>query len=231
MRGFYILGGYPDLQFFEQEFSYITKVADFVEVGLPFNDPVADGPVIAKAASEVLEKKATVKDILKIVEKHKKSKVYLMSYGNIFYQYDLKNFSDDYKHLVDGVIVADLPNRMHNFFFDKGFEIPIIPFATPESRLEDLLPLKNSFADFIYFIGLRGVTGGSVNFLDESLIKKVKTVKEITSKKIVFGFGIKSKEDTKKVLSFADGFVIGTEVVKRQVNINKVKEFVDTILN
>lgn len=230
MKGFYMLGGYPDLQLFEEGFSYITNRADFVEVGLPFNDPVADGPIIAKAAAETLKNRIDIKDILKIVEKYKKSKVYVMTYGNIFYQYGLKRFSKDYKDLIDGVIVADLPNRMHNFFIDNGFEIPIIPFATPESRVDDILPLKNCVADFIYFIGVRGVTGTKANLLDKELIKKVKSVKEITSKSVVFGFGIKNRADADNVLLFSDGFVIGTEVVRRQTDMEKLKEYIDTIL-
>ena len=230
MKGFYILGGYPDLQIFEKCFSYVTNRADFVEVGIAYNDPVADGPIIAKAADVVVKNRTNMEDILDIVEKHKKSKLYIMTYSNIFYQYGLKEFSSKYNSLIDGVIVADLPNRHHEFFYDKGFEIPIIPFVTPESRQEDIEKLKDNKADFIYFVGVRGVTGSSVNFLSDELIDKVNVVKKITGKKVVFGFGIKTKEDVKKVLTYSDGFVIGTQAVKRQDDINEFQRYIDSIV-
>jgi tryptophan synthase alpha chain len=230
MKGFYILGGYPDMKKFEEVFKYLAEKADFVEVGLAYNDPVADGPVIAEAASKVVKSNIKIDDILKIVEAYKKSKVYIMTYANIFYQYGLREFSQKYGKLINGVIVADLPNRMHGFFYDNGFDIPVIPFVTPESRDEDIEELKGSKADFIYFVGVRGVTGSNVNFLDDELVEKVKFVKKMTSKKVVFGFGIKTKNDTEKVMTYADGFVIGTEAVKRQTNINEFKKYIESII-
>jgi tryptophan synthase alpha chain len=230
MKGFYILGGYPDMKKFEEVFKYLAEKADFVEVGLAYNDPVADGPVIAEAASKVVKSNIKIDDILKIVEAYKKSKVYIMTYANIFYQYGLREFSQKYGKLINGVIVADLPNRMHGFFYDNGFDIPIIPFVTPESRDEDIEELKGSKADFIYFVGVRGVTGSEVNFLDEELVEKVQFVKKVTNKNVVFGFGIKTKKDTEKVMTYADGFVIGTEAVKRQTNINEFKKYIESII-
>jgi tryptophan synthase alpha chain len=230
MKGFYILGGYPDMKKFEEVFKYLAEKADFVEVGLAYNDPVADGPVIAEAASKVVKSNIKIDDILKIVEAYKKSKVYIMTYANIFYQYGLREFSQKYGKLINGVIVADLPNRMHGFFYDNGFDIPVIPFVTPESRDEDIEELKGSKADFIYFVGVRGVTGSNVNFLDDELVEKVKFVKKMTSEKVVFGFGIKTKNDTEKVMTYADGFVIGTEAVKRQTNINEFKKYIESII-
>ncbi|UOD35205.1 tryptophan synthase subunit alpha [Deferribacteraceae bacterium V6Fe1] len=230
MKGFYILGGYPDMKKFEEVFKYLAEKADFVEVGLAYNDPVADGPVIAEAASKVVKSNIKIDDILKIVEAYKKSKVYIMTYANIFYQYGLMEFSQKYGKLINGVIVADLPNRMHGFFYDNGFDIPIIPFVTPESREEDIEGLKGTKADFIYFVGVRGVTGSNVNFLDDELVEKVKFVKKMTSKKVVFGFGIKTKNDTEKVMTYADGFVIGTEAVKRQTDTTQFKRFINSII-
>jgi tryptophan synthase alpha chain len=230
MKGFYILGGYPDMKKFEEVFKYLAEKADFVEVGLAYNDPVADGPVIAEAASKVVKSNIKIDDILKIVEAYKKSKVYIMTYANIFYQYGLREFSQKYGKLINGVIVADLPNRMHGFFYDNGFDIPVIPFVTPESRDEDIEELKGSKADFIYFVGVRGVTGSEVNFLDTELVEKVQFVKKVTNKNVVFGFGIKTKNDTEKVMTYADGFVIGTEAVKRQTDTTQFKRFINSII-
>lgn len=230
MKGFYIMGGYPDLVKFEEVFKYVGDRADFVEVGLAYNDPVADGPIIAEAANIVVKAKTKIDDILEIVEKYKKTKIYIMTYANIFYQYGLREFSQKYGKLINGVIVADLPNRMHGFFYDNGFEIPIIPFVTPESREEDIENLKDSKGDFIYFIGVRGVTGSSVNFMDDELVKKVNYVKRITNKRVIFGFGIKKKNDTEKVMTYADGFVIGTEAVKRQTDTTQFKRYISSII-
>lgn len=226
MKGIYMMGGYPDMETFCDEFVYSQDCSlDFVEIGLPFNDPVADGPVISEAGEKVIAAGVKTEDILHCVRQHKKTKIYAMTYSNIIYNYPLRAFNEHFKDVLNGVIIADLPNKYHYFFKEKGFEIPIIPFATLDSNVEEL---KNVICgqDFVYFVGLKGVTGSKANFGDMSAVEKITEIKQQTGSKVVFGFGIKTARDAEKVLKFADGFVVGTEVVKRQPNPAEFKKYV-----
>ncbi|MDY6821886.1 MAG: tryptophan synthase subunit alpha [Deferribacterota bacterium] len=92
MIGVYIVGGYPNIEDFKSLFRYLqNSKVDFIEVGLPFNDPVADGPIIAEAIYKTIEKGITVGDILEVISKEKKSKkTYIMTYSNIIFNLWIK---------------------------------------------------------------------------------------------------------------------------------------------
>lgn len=233
MKGVYILANYPNIQTFVKEFNFlVNSKIDFIEVGIPFNDPVADGSVIAKASDEVAEKGYNLQDIIDFVKINKgDKKIYFMTYSNIIYHFGIKKFSDMVADTLNGIIIADLPNRGHNFFYKNGLEIPIISFVTPESRTEDISKLKNAKGDFIYFIGIRGITGGKIDFNDKDIINKYRYIKEVTNKKVILGFGVKTKDDTNKILSYADGFVIGTEIVRRQRDYDELVNYINEIFD
>jgi len=216
MNGIYMVGGYPDMQHFREclKMACDAKI-DFIETGIPFNDPVADGPVISEALN-YMSSKTSVDEIMGILKKESSIKKYIMTYSNVIYNYGTKRFSTNFSSYLDGIIIPDLPNRMHNFFYSTGFEIPIIPFVTPESTNKDIMALKNCKGDFIYFISVRGITGGTLNADVKNFEDKINKIRDISGKKVIMGFGIKSKADIKKVYETADGAIIGTEVVKRQ---------------
>lgn len=229
MKGAYILANFPDEKLFQLELEYLLNSnIDFVEIGLPFNDPVADGPIIAKASDEIAEKGYDINEIANIIPKTNK-KIYFMTYSNIIYRYGFGRFSDRFKSIINGVIVADLPNRGHNFFIENGFHLPIIPFATPESRIEDLQQLDKYTGEFVYFIGIRGITGGEVDFSSDAIKNKYYEIKRYTKKKVIVGFGVKTVKDVENLTTFADGFVIGTEIVKRQRDFEEFKKYVDEV--
>lgn len=225
MKGIYTLGGYPDKDNFLEAVNIVLKNFDFIEIGLPFSDPVADGPVIAKAINEVIGR-VKIKEIIDIIEKlETKKDIFIMTYSNVIYSYGIKNFSDKLKKVIKGIIIADLPNVMHSFFYSRGFEVPIIPFVTPESRIGDIIEAVKFNPPFIYFIGVRGITGSSSDLDSNEIKDRVKVIKSNTNTPIIIGFGIKSVSDAKKAVSIADGFVIGTEAVKRQTNIKDYEKF------
>ncbi len=227
MKGVYIVGGYPDLETYIEVLKILNESKiDFVEIGLPFNDPIADGPVISKAIEETLKKGYNIDEILEPAKNIlTNKKVFVMTYSNLIYNYPPEKFKD-----FNGLIIADCPNRLHSFFYNRRLNIKIIPFVTPDTKEKDLKILKKSQVDFIYFIGIRGVTGGKINFetVDINIIKQIKI---ITGKKIIWGFGIKNKNEIYKILKIADGFVIGTEIVKRQTNLKKLKFYLEILFN
>ena len=220
MIGLYLVGGYPDLATFKRTYKYLQTInIDFLEVGIPFNDPVADGPIIAKAAYRVIESGVHYKDIMEVVCSEKTKTTYIMTYANIIYRAGLKEFSSKYKDYIDGVIMADLPNRMHDFFYERNFELDIIPFATPVSRVKDLESIKRLRGNFIYFISTTGITGSQIKGF-QPLKGKVEALRGIVGdKKICVGFGIKERSDIVEAKKLFDGVIIGTEIVKRQHNI------------
>jgi tryptophan synthase alpha chain len=233
MRGIYIVGNYPDKDSFIKCFDAVINAGyEFVEIGVPFSEPVADGPVIASAVQEALSTGVKAADVLAGLKKlnKKNAKLYIMTYANIIYNYGIKKFSDDFSNVLSGLIIPDVPNPLHSYFYDRGLEIPIIPFVTPESREEDIKKAAGLKGDFIYFIGIRGTTGGSVELSSPEISDRIKQIKGFTDKKIVMGFGIKDKTDADKALSVADGFVVGTAAVKHQKNTSKYTDFVNSLI-
>ena len=191
MKGIYLAGGYPDTDTFMDCFHAVAlSGCDFIEVGIPFNDPIADGPVIAHAIHSSLNNGATpervMEDILNI--RHVRIKKYVMTYANIIYSHGIKKFSDKLSGCLAGAIIPDLPNRMTHLFYDGGLQIPIVPFATLETRESDMDMINKSKSEILYFIGVRGITGSQSDLASPELVKKIRMIKESTDKKIIIGF-------------------------------------------
>ncbi len=228
MRGFYIVGGYPDREQFKKCLNAVAAEGfEFIEVGIPFSEPVADGPVIASAIHEAVmngvDIEAIMADVREMKQKYPAIKATVMTYANIIHGYGEKRFSDDFGDILSGVIIPDLPTRMHYWMIEKGLSIPIIPFVTPVSRDEDIEAVKDTKAPFVYYISIMGVTGsdkkGAVNNRSE-------TAKKLTGKPVVTGFGIRTKEDADRAIAATGGFVIGTEVVKRQKDFDSFCKYI-----
>ena len=233
MRGIYLLGGYPDRKIFMDCARRVSDAKfDFLEIGLPFNDPVADGPVIASAGAKALASGVTTEQILSdtIELAQLPIKKFIMTYANIPHALGIENFSQRLKGYIEGIIIPDLPNRMSGFFRHAGMRIPIVPFATLETRKEDLAALNESESPFIYFVGVRGTTGSSSNIDSSEISEKLHEIRTLTRKPIILGFGIKTRADADKALEMADGFVIGTEAVRRQEDPDLLEEYLRTII-
>jgi tryptophan synthase alpha chain len=218
MKGIYLVGGYPDRTGFRECCRIIAeKGFDFIEVGIPFNDPIAEGPVIAGAIGEALASGVTTAEVMEdIALLDPGIPVYAMTYANIIHSRGIRRFSAEMAPHLRGVIVPDLPNRMARRFREEGFSIPIVPFATLDTRESDIGTVNESESDFVYFVGLRGITGGESDFTSPELAEKTRVLRRGTDKKIIIGFGIKTPEDARQAASLGDGYVIGTEAVRRQ---------------
>ncbi len=190
---------------------------DFIEVGIPFNDPIADGPVIAGAIGDSLAGGVTPDGVMEEIARQDIGiPVYAMTYANVIYSPGMAVISKRMAPHLRGIIIPDLPNRMARRFHDEGFTIPIVPFATLETRESDIGIMNASESDIIYFVGIRGITGANSDLSAEELSEKVGLLRRHTAKKIIIGFGIKTPEDASRAVTMGDGFVIGTEAVRRQ---------------
>jgi tryptophan synthase alpha chain len=230
MKGIYLTANYPNKQHFLQSVELVvSNNFDFLEIGIPFSEPVADGSVIANAYHSVLKSNTKISEIFdtvkQVINRYKgKIDIYVMTYGNIVFDFGIKSFSNMFLNKLKGIIIADCPCKMQSFFYQRGLKIPIIPFITPESRKEDFAILKNKNFPFVYCIGIRGITGSSMSNSNE-LKQLIQTAKTYTKKPIILGFGIKSKKDTEFALSIADGFVVGTAALKKQQNLDLFNKF------
>jgi tryptophan synthase alpha chain len=228
MKGIYLAGGYPDTDTFMDCFHAVASSGyDFIELGIPFNDPIADGPVIAHAIHSSLKNGVTTETIMENIVNvdHVRIKKYVMTYANIIYSYGIKKFSDRMSGCLAGIIIPDLPNRMTHLFYDSGFQIPIVPFATLETRESDMDMINKSKSEIVYCIGVRGITGARSDLTSPELVTKIRMIKENTNKKIIIGFGIKTSDDANQALSIGDGYVVGTEAVRRQTDPASLKDY------
>lgn len=229
MRGFYIVGGYPDREQFNKCLNAVAAAGfEFIEVGIPFSEPVADGPVIASAIHEAVmngvDIEAIMADVRGMKQKYPAIKATVMTYANIIHGYGEKKFSDDFGDILSGVIIPDLPSRMHYWMIEKGLSIPVIPFVTPVSRNEDIVAIKDTKAPFVYYISIMGVTGSDKK---GAVTDRSGMAKELTGKPVVTGFGIRTKEDADRAVSATGGFVIGTEAVKRQKDYDSFCKYIE----
>ena len=218
MKGMYLVGEYPDRATFMECCRVVAASGfDFIEVGIPFNDPITEGPVIAAAIGRALKGGVTpdgVMDAIALLDVG--IPLYVMTYANIIHSRGIGRFSARLAPHLRGVIVPDLPNRMARRFREGGLAIPIVPFATLDTRASDIETMNESESEFVYFVGLRGITGARSDFTSPELVEKARMLRRGIDKKIVIGFGIKTPDDARQAMALGDGFVIGTEAVRRQ---------------
>ena len=217
---FYLTAGYPDLMTTEALLPALEKAgADMVELGVPFSDPIADGPVIQKASSDALEKGATVKKILSIVHRfRKKSEMPIVLFGafNPFYKFGLEKLVKECARIgADGLLVPDLPpeeaEEFISFCDDAG--LCHIFLASPTTSPERSRLIVEKSTGFIYYISTRGVTGAR-DKLDKSILAQVKKIKSLTEKPVAVGFGISKPEHVAWLLGKADGIIVGSALIK-----------------
>jgi tryptophan synthase alpha chain len=240
-NGFYLVGNYPDPKTFLQAATTGLQYFDFIEIGLPFSDPVADGPVLSAAAHKALKNGTTTQSVLDsicqlkdYVNKHNmNTKIYIMTYANkVFHngiEYNLKIFAGCG---INGIILADVPFVESQRFVTaaKQCGLEYIHFITPESTEQQIKETSAQANGFIYTISLRGTTGSSLTLSDE--VKHILTLtKQHAIVPVVLGFGIQSKADAQQALMFADGFIIGTALVKKlEEGFNSYKQFVEELM-
>ncbi len=220
-KGIYLVCDYPNRDKFFNAVELCEKNnIDFLEIGFPFSDPVADGHVIEKAALYMLEKENT-EDFLQSLKKIRKifsKKLYVMTYANVIFGYGIEKFSKKVE-FVNGMIIADLPftesKRFKKIFSRYG--VNIVHFVTPETDFEDIEKIKAASKDFIYFISTRGITGGNLSIDDETR-QKIAHTKEGFENDVILGFGIRNKDDIQKACRYADGVVIGTKAIESLEN-------------
>ena len=234
--GIFLTAGYPSLKYSKDIFKKILDAkVDFIEIGLPFSDPMADGPLIQHSSQIAIQQNISVQECFNIVEEIRKINneipIILMGYYNpIHYYGNLKFIKNAVSSGIDGLIVVDLPMEEDEEFYNLSYknDLPLIRLVTPttdEIRLRKIL--KNA-RGFVYYVSVTGITGTkSASVKDVN--NKIKIINKITDLPVIAGFGIKNSMDAKKMSSISDGVVIGSSLVKKIHDVYKKKNGLNEI--
>ncbi len=216
----FITAGDPDLSVTEELIPVLEKAgADILELGVPFSDPMADGPTIQKASERALRAGATVPKILamvKSVRKVSRIPIILMGYYNPIFQYGPERFAVDAAAAgVDGVLVVDLPPEEAGAFKKTAARegLDVIFLLAPTSDDGRVAKVAEYGSGFVYYVSVTGVTGARKS-VAASVFEQVKKIKERVALPVAVGFGISDPTQAAQVAAAADGVVVGSALVK-----------------
>lgn len=212
----YYTCGYPDLKTSKRIMQTILKSgADALELGVPFSDPVADGPTLQIAHQKAIENKIGVEQTLTLAkELSKLGEIYIMSYFNPIMSYGIEKFCLKAAECgVKGVIIPDL-SLQESLRWKKYFSLPLIAFLAPNFAIEDIEIAKKLNPAFVYYIARFGTTGER-DTLPPDLKKNLKTIKKHINAPVFVGFGIKTPEHVNSLKGIADGVIVGSAIVKK----------------
>ena len=235
----YFTAGYPELNDTLKIISQLEKSgADLVEIGMPFSDPVADGPVIQQSSEEALKNGMTIHLIfeqLKHIRKSISIPLILMGYLNPVMQYGIEDFCKKCKEIgIDGTIIPDLPLEIYESEYKEIFErnsLSNIFLVTPQTSDERIRKIDELSTGFIYMVSSSSTTGvkGAVNEEQVSYFERI-TAMNLRSKRLI-GFGISDKASFEKSSCYANGAIIGSAFIKalegKETVETKVKEFME----
>ncbi|MBF0122256.1 MAG: tryptophan synthase subunit alpha [Candidatus Omnitrophica bacterium] len=216
----FITAGDPDLQVTEDlALAFETAGVDILEIGVPFSDPMADGPIIQAASFRALQKGVTLKKILSTVKKIRESSqipIALMSYYNPIFHFGIEKFILAAKEAgVDGLVIPDLPveEAADLSRYAKGAGIATIFFLAPTTARERMPAIVKAATGFIYFVSVAGVTGAK-KAVPSDIMRQIRLARTMTKKPICVGFGVSTSEQVKAMGRISDGVIVGSAIVK-----------------
>jgi tryptophan synthase alpha chain len=236
----YYTAGYPAITTTVDIAEALEKAgADFLEIGFPYSDPVADGPTIQHSSQQALDNGMTLNvlfDQLKDLRKRVTIPVLLMGYVNPIVQYGVERFCKKAAEVgVDGVIVPDLPMYEYETMYAKYFtdnNLSNIFLVTPQTSPDRIRKIDGLSNSFIYLLSSSSITGGSLNVSDsiEAYYARVKTMQ--LNNPTIIGFGISDNATFKKACQYANGAIVGSkfvELLEEDNYVDKISAFVKSI--
>jgi len=192
--------------------------ADLIEIGIPFSDPIADGPVIQKAGQAALDNGADLHKILESLRLKSDGTVPLlaMTYLNVFLQYGfdrlLKNAR---KSGIDGLVIPDLIVEESGTYIEKAsqFNLDIISFVSPTTPSERLVKIVPASRGFVYLVSITGVTGARPD-KHFNLKKRIREIRKLSDIPVCIGFGIATPAQAAEVANIADGIIMGSALIQ-----------------
>ena len=219
--GIFITAGDPNLEISQKIFNCLPDFgADFIELGMPFSDPMADGPAIQSSSLRALNQGMNLKKTLLMVQNFRNkdinTPVILMGYYNPIYQYGVEKFISDSQNFgVDGFIIVDMPPEEDEEFIKylKNTNMDLVKLLTPTTDEERLQKVLDNSSGFLYYVSVTGITGtkkASIQEIEKSLNK----IKIFTKLPIAVGFGISTQKQIKEISNVANAAVVGSHIVK-----------------
>ena len=209
--------------------------ADIIELGMPFSDPVADGPSIQSAGQRALDNGHRMADTLALVKGFRQqdttTPIILMGYGNTVYFHGVEAFLDSAKQAgVDGLIIVDIPAE-HDAMLAaparaKGLDV--IQLATPTTDGKRLPAVLKNSSGFLYYVSVAGVTGSQAPDVAE-VHHAVDQLKAATQTPVAVGFGVRTAEQAAAIGAFSDGVVVGSAIVEAQAQASTTAEAVRNV--
>lgn len=215
----YIMAGDGGLNILEDRIKFLEDCGvSAIELGIPFSDPVADGPTIQEAGQRALANGTTLKSVLQTLEGFKEKRnvpIILMTYINPIYRYGLENFATTCEDSgVDGVIIPDIPLEeesmiaevlsTHNIAF-----IRLAALTSPKARINEIAKRSEGF---LYAVSVTGTTGVRSSYQKE-VYDYLKRLKEIATVPVLAGFGVSSSTQAQELSNYCDGVIVGSKLV------------------
>ena len=216
----YLTAGYPSLNA-TREFIFALERAgvDIIELGVPFSDPTADGPIIQAASQKALKEGTTLETVLDLVSEVRRTSeipIVLFGYYNPIFAYGNERFAERaFAAGLDGVLVVDLPfeeaQELRCFTDSKGIDyISLVAPTTGERRIRKITKASTGF---LYFVSVTGVTG-TLKPVFEDIRRGVDQIRKVSSLPVVVGFGISNPAQAAEIASLGDGIVVGSAFIK-----------------
>jgi len=235
----FLSAGFPDPDKFVTLARDICSAgADLLEIGIPFSDPIADGPVIQRSSQLALQNGITLHKTLQYCEQIKKDiqkPLILMGYSNPVLKYNIHRFIKEANNCgVDGVIIPDIPlEEYDDFWGNMDHDIDIILLTTPTSSDDRIQAIDRKSSGFVYCVSMIGTTGIREKFDSMALRNLNRTYKLVKKNKMLVGFGISSPEDITRFAPYCDGVIIGSAVIKSLIDYKQAsyKSTLDLVSN
>ena len=237
----FLMAGDPDLPTSLKLIKELPKLGvDIIEIGMPFTDPMADGPAIQKAGQRSLSAGTTLVDVLDLVREirlgNDQVPIVLMGYYNPIYAIGVEQFLKQALDAgVDGLIIVDLPPEedIELCIPAKNVGLDFIRLATPTTSPKRLPTVLQNTSGFIYYVSVTGITGSS-NLNVTEVEKEVTRIKSKTDLPVCVGFGIKTPSDAEKISNIADGVVVGSaivELIDKKKSLDEIKNYIQSLAN
>ncbi len=231
----YIMSGDPTLNDTRRFVSELQESgADIIELGVPFTDPLADGPAIQRASERALAQGVTLRKVLALVREIRQDTeipLILMTYYNPVFKYGIEAFVRDAATIgVDGIIIPDLiPDEAGDFISSaRKYRLDTIFLLAPTSTEERIKKVAKASTGFIYYVSLTGITGSQL-FIDNPMKENLSLIKKICRAPVAVGFGISGPNEASAVAELADGVIVGSAIVRLIAEGKDIKGFVRSI--
>ena len=231
----YITAGYPDLSVTEALSARLEDAGvDILELGVPFSDPLADGPIIQAASFEALSRGVTLLKILdsvRAIRKQTQIPLALMTYYNPVFHFGEERFVREAKAAgVDGLIIPDLPVEEAGGLIRAAREagLATVFFLAPTTTVDRMPGILEASTGFVYFVSVTGVTGSGVT-VPEDIAKSISRARKLTRKPVCVGFGVSTPAQVKAFASISDGVIVGSAIIRQMTEHSQKPDMLDRV--